>query len=262
MPKHFKIAVGGHSCRLNTDADLFLDKHSDHVDNQQIRSRTLLDPSEQELAAAMDRIPDSSEVTVHTSLQGIYSLTTAPLVLQCLRGRPVRTTLFVEPIPENIRRNIGSTPAIRLSGVSPQDTSYDVALSYATEDSEEAELLASALTEASLRVFFDRFEASDLWGKDLYQYLHEIYSRQARFCIVLISANYVAQHKRWTRHELRAAQERQLESLKEYILPLRLDDSELPGLPATMGYLDLRKSSVAEVVDALREKLQRVYDWA
>jgi hypothetical protein len=214
MSKRFKIAVGGHSCRLNSDADLFVDRHSDHVYNEQISSRTLLDPSEEELTTALDRIPCSSDVTVHSSLQGIYSLATAPLVLQRLRGRPVRTTLVVEPIPENIRRNIGDTPAIRLLDSSTQEANYEVAISYATEDSEEAESLAVALREASLRVFFDRFEAAVLWGKDLYQHLHEIYSRRARFCIVLISENYVAQHKRWTRHELRAAQERQLESLR------------------------------------------------
>jgi hypothetical protein len=29
-----------------------------------------------------------------------------------------------------------------------------------------------------------------------------------------------------------------------------------------MGYLDLRSNSVAEVVDAFKEKLEKVYDWA
>jgi HEAT repeat protein len=61
--------------------------------------------------------------------------------------------------------------------------------------------------------------------------------------------------KAWTRHELRSAQARALESHREYILPTRLDDTPVPGLPATIGYIDLRSHSVEEFVQILTRKL-------
>ena len=42
-----------------------------------------------------------------------------------------------------------------------------------------------------------------------------------------------------------------------YILPLRLDGTSLPGFPPTIGYLDIRNSSVAEVCRLLVAKLGR-----
>ena len=262
LGEKFKIAVGGHACRANRDADLFLDKHSDHLmsGNEGLATRTLLEPAEEQIIAALQEIPTGAEVSVHTSLQGRYSLETAPRILQHLMGRVRGIELVLEPIPENIRQNVYFAPSIRLSRMTEADIPYDVAISYAGEDIHIAESLAGALKSASFKVFFDRFETSSLWGKDLYQHLHEIYSRQARFCIVLISRNYVAEQKKWTRHELKAAQERQLVTLGEYILPLRLDDASLPGLPQTIAYLDFRSSSVDDVVSALREKVVRFYD--
>jgi DnaJ-class molecular chaperone len=43
----------------------------------------------------------------------------------------------------------------------------------------------------------------------------------------------------------------------EYILPIRLDDSDLPGLNPTVGYIDLRTTTVKQVADLLLLKLGR-----
>lgn len=114
---------------------------------------------------------------------------------------------------------------------------YDVALSFAGEDRMTADSLAHSMKAASLNVFFDDFEKANLWGKDLFTTLHEVYSQQARYCIMLISKAYA--EKVWTVHERRAAQERALnERDNEYLLPIRIDDTPLPGLPRTIAYLD------------------------
>ena len=42
---------------------------------------------------------------------------------------------------------------------------------------------------------------------------------------------------------------------REYILPLRLDDTELPGIPATVGYQDLRHTRIENVCDLVLQKL-------
>ena len=130
---------------------------------------------------------------------------------------------------------------------------YDIALSFAGENRAVAEHLAQLLVQDGVRVFYDAYEAADLWGKDLYQHLQAIYRDKARYCIVFVSSAYG--RKLWTKHELRQAQARAFRENQEYILPVRLDDSEIPGLNATTGYIDLRERTVEELRRVVIEKL-------
>jgi hypothetical protein len=43
---------------------------------------------------------------------------------------------------------------------------------------------------------------------------------------------------------------------REYILTLRLDDDNLPGLNRTIGYVDLRKTTIAQIAILLLEKME------
>jgi hypothetical protein len=116
--------------------------------------------------------------------------------------------------------------------------SYDVAISFAGTDREQARQLSRELTAAGACVFFDEDAEGFLLGKDLFVTLHEIYSERSRFCVMLVSRAYAA--RMWTVHERRAAQERTLrERGAEYILPVRIDETKLPGLPSTIGYISL-----------------------
>lgn len=45
---------------------------------------------------------------------------------------------------------------------------YDVALSFAGEDRKYVEAVAVELKKLGIQVFYDKFETTDLWGKDLY----------------------------------------------------------------------------------------------
>lgn len=130
---------------------------------------------------------------------------------------------------------------------------FDVALSFAGEDREHAEGLAEDLVAEGVRVFYDRYEQPQLWGKDLYQHLQIVYRDKAKYCVIFASKAYAK--KLWTKHELKQAQERAFKESREYILPLRLDDTKIPGVPETVGYIDLRTSSCHEVAQILIEKL-------
>ncbi len=130
---------------------------------------------------------------------------------------------------------------------------YDVALSFAGEDRQAAESLAEGLRDCGVRVFYDRYEQAELWGKDLYQHLQSVYRDRAKYCILFISAHYA--NKVWPRHELKQAQARAFGESKEYLLPLRLDDTEIPGLNATVGYVDLRQHSIESVREIVLRKL-------
>ncbi|HYO51965.1 TIR domain-containing protein [Archangium sp.] len=135
----------------------------------------------------------------------------------------------------------------------PGSHAYDIALSFAGEDREVVEHCARLLSEAGYRVFYDLWEQHTLWGKDLTAYLDEVYRGAARYCLLFISKHYV--EKSWTRHELRSALARALHSHREYILPVRLDDTPLPGVPESVGYIDLRILSVERLVQLLEKKL-------
>ncbi len=130
---------------------------------------------------------------------------------------------------------------------------YDIVLSFAGEDREIVEKTAHLLKEKNIKVFYDNFEKARLWGEDLYEFLAKLYSRQARFCLMFISKHY--EKKLWTNHERQNAQERAFEERGAYILPVRLDDTEIPGIRKTIGYIDLRQESIAGLVKLIAEKL-------
>ncbi|MCG8546680.1 MAG: TIR domain-containing protein [Alphaproteobacteria bacterium] len=130
---------------------------------------------------------------------------------------------------------------------------YDVALSFAGEDRAYVEQVAVALDAAGVHVFYDRLEEANLWGKDLYSYLDEIYRRKARYCIVFISEAYG--QKLWTNHERESAQARAFEENEEYLLPARFDDTEIPGIRPTTGYIDLRQRMPEELAELVVKKI-------
>lgn len=132
---------------------------------------------------------------------------------------------------------------------------YDVALSFAGEDREYADQVAGFLRRAGVEVFYDKYEQVALWGKDLYEHLSDVYQNKAHYTVMFISKHYAT--KLWARHERKSAQARAFRESAEYILPARFDDTEVPGLPDTVGYLDLRGLSPAQLADAICEKLVR-----
>ena len=130
---------------------------------------------------------------------------------------------------------------------------YDVALSFAGEDRHYAERLAELLRAEEYSVFYDEYEWAKLWGKDLYVHLSSVYKDQANYCVMFLSKHYA--QKMWTNHERQSAQARAFEENREYILPVRLDDTEIPGILPTVGYLDLRSMTIERVYQVLVEKL-------
>lgn len=132
---------------------------------------------------------------------------------------------------------------------------YDVALSFAGEDRDYVDRVASALVDADVSVFYDRYEEATLWGKNLYEHLRHIYTEAADFTVMFVSEAY--SKKLWTTHERESAQARAFEERREYILPARFDNVEIPGLPKTTGYIDLRNKTPEELAALLLQKLGR-----
>ncbi|MFD9893251.1 toll/interleukin-1 receptor domain-containing protein [Amycolatopsis sp. NPDC059027] len=141
-----------------------------------------------------------------------------------------------------------------MAGSAAQAGHYDFCLSFASEQRSYVEEVARLLGAAGLRVFYDSHETADLWGIDLYTHLDEIYNRGSRYCVLFASEAYA--RKMWTGHERMSAQDRALRSRAEYVLPVRFDDTEIPGLRGTVGYVDARTTSPAALVRLLLAKLK------
>lgn len=134
-----------------------------------------------------------------------------------------------------------------------REPDFDVALSFAGEDRQYVDLVAHLLRARGVRVFYDLFEEADLWGKDLYTHLADTYQNRARFTVMFISSAY--SQKLWTNHERRAAQARAFQEAQEYILPARFDDTDIPGVLPTTGYISLSGRTPEEFVSLITRKL-------
>lgn len=150
-------------------------------------------------------------------------------------------------IEKRVRRPKSSNP-------NPADaTKFDVAISFAGTEREHAEKLANTLKDAGFSVFYDEFYPEYLWGKNLVDTFDEIFRKRSRYCVIFISKDY--KDRVWTNHERQSAQARALnEKGKEYILPIKVDDTELDGMPPTVGYVPIKKG-IDKIGELLIKKL-------
>jgi len=132
---------------------------------------------------------------------------------------------------------------------------FEVALSYASEDRGYVGDVADHLVNHGVKIFYDRYEQANTWGKDLYEHFSDIYANKANYTVMFISEHY--RQKMWTNVERRAAQSRAIRENREYILPARFDDTEIPGLLPTIHYVSLKNVAPAELSIMIMEKLGR-----
>ncbi len=133
---------------------------------------------------------------------------------------------------------------------------YDVALSFAGEDRKYVEEVAMFLKKKNIAVFYDYFEEENLWGKNLISYLEEIYTYKSKYCVIFISQYYVK--KEWTCYESAAAMVRLLDSnmkQKEYLLPVKFDETKVSGVLSTIGFIDGKKKTPDELGNLIIKKL-------
>lgn len=128
---------------------------------------------------------------------------------------------------------------------------YQVALSFASEDRPYVSQVARLLRQRKVRVFYDEYESVSLWGKDLYVHLDEVYRKRARYCVVFLSQHYSS--KLWTSHERESAQARAFQQQNEYILPVKIDSTEIPGIKPTIGYVS--KLPARQLADLIYRKI-------
>lgn len=130
---------------------------------------------------------------------------------------------------------------------------YQVALSFAGEQRDYVERVSRALNKLGVIHFYDNDNRSVLWGKNLTQYLDEIYSQKSRFVVAFVSKQY--REKIWAKWEMASAQNRALRQTDEYLLPVYFDDVQLPGLIGSLGHIDAHTTSPEELAALIYEKV-------
>lgn len=135
---------------------------------------------------------------------------------------------------------------------------FEIVLSFAGENRAYVRDVAKFLKSNGVKQFYDGYEEVSLWGKDLVEHFDRVFRISGRYCVMFISEPYA--RKVWTVHERQSALARALKEKREYILPARFDDTELPGLRPTVAYVDLRLKTPEELGRMILEKLGRVLE--
>ena len=130
---------------------------------------------------------------------------------------------------------------------------YQVALSFAGEQRDYVEEVARHLQSRSIAVFYDGFAGIDLWGRSGAEAFHEAFAEQSAYVAMFISEAYVS--KAWPNHERRSALSRMIKEEGEYILPVRFDDTRVPGLPSDIIYECAQKRTPAQLGTMIAQKL-------
>jgi hypothetical protein len=160
------------------------------------------------------------------------------------------------PTTQQAKTSETSNPPMSELAESPNLHKYAVALSFSGTDRRFAELIASGLTAHGVKVFYDRFEEHELWGRDLFNALRNVYVKECRYCVVLITDEYLS--RMWPQFERQQIIERlATEHGQDAVLPVRLDgcQTEVPGLSRGIGYLSVTSAQATRVIEMLLKKL-------
>ena len=132
---------------------------------------------------------------------------------------------------------------------------YDVAISFAEEDKEIAERIAKSCEKLGLKPYFYEDESAENWGENLFNIIVNRYRDTARFALILISQHYIK--KRWANIERQIIQGVTREQDTAYLLPLRLDNTDLPGLTDNTLFMDWRENQNPEkVAESIKLKIK------
>ena len=131
---------------------------------------------------------------------------------------------------------------------------FDFAISFSGESRSDAKKLTQLLVDKGADVFYDNAFLEHLLGKRLDKELSWVFGAATHFFVPFVSAEYA--RKPWPQYEWSIAKQEEERRQEEFILPLRVDDTLLVGLPDTVCYLDLRSVKLCEVADILFRKLE------
>lgn len=121
-------------------------------------------------------------------------------------------------------------------------------LSYAQEDRDVATRIANTLRNAGLRMWFDTWELAT--GDSIAERID--HAAASDFLVVLLSPHSVA--SQWVQQELNVALTTELKDRAITLIPVMIEDCELPQILTDRFYLDLRydlKAGIQQLIEQL-----------
>jgi hypothetical protein len=160
------------------------------------------------------------------------------------------------------RRDESSPESLAAPAISPtsrgHSLKYDVTISFAGPQHKLARRLARYLRLGGFSVYLYEEHLADVWGQRLEDVLTRTYRDEAHFCVIFLSQEYF--RRVWPRVELRAAVERAARaqgSDAEYILPIEVEQVEVPESLASIAWVSLSNHSIEQIALLLLRRLFR-----
>lgn len=158
-------------------------------------------------------------------------------------------------VENQIKSSDESEKIIRSSPPASGSYEYDVAFSFAGEKRDYVQKVALYVENKGIHVFYDDFQEIDIWGKNLIDYLEDIFKNKAKYCVMFISREYA--EKAWPNFERQIIQARSMVE-SGYMLPVRFDDTDIKGLVPTIKYINISSVSPEELGKMLTQKITPV----
>lgn len=134
---------------------------------------------------------------------------------------------------------------------------FSVALSFPGEKRDYVRDVVAELRQLKMprkEIFYDKFYPEELAVPDLDTVLQQIYRDDSELIVIFISAEY--EKKQWCGLEWRAIRDIMKARRGQDIMPLRFDDTDVPGLFSIDGYLDLCDRDPDNVAALILKRLE------
>ncbi|MEE8526427.1 MAG: TIR domain-containing protein, partial [Thermoanaerobaculia bacterium] len=131
---------------------------------------------------------------------------------------------------------------------------FQIALSFPGEHREFVERIADCLAEKTGRegVLYDGYYEAEFARPDLDTYLQSLYHDQSELIAVFLCAEY--ERKEWCGLEWRAIRDLLKKRQTTHLMPLRFDETEIPGLFSIDNYMRIGDRSPREVAGLILER--------
>ena len=132
---------------------------------------------------------------------------------------------------------------------------FKVALSFPGEQRDYISQVANELAKklGKENVFYDKWYAAELARPELDTYLQDIYHKYSELLVPFFSEDY---KKEWCRLEWKVIRDVMRKRGNQYVMPMRFDNTEIPGLFSGDGYLDLNQHNTKQVAEMIVQRLQ------
>ena len=132
---------------------------------------------------------------------------------------------------------------------------FRIALSFPGEHRDFVEQVAARLADrvGSDRVLYDKYYEAEFARPDLDTYLQRLYHDESELIAVFLCADY--ERKDWCGLEWRAIRDLIKRRQASTVMPLRFDDTAIPGLFSTDGYVWIGGRSPQEIVDLILQRM-------